>query len=414
MPAMIDFLFRALLSIAVGGLIGLERERGKKTPIVGMRTFALVSFLGFLVSFFSAESQQSWLVVGSGFAGVFILAILYYAFRVRYSYYARMSLGLTTTIVIPLAFFLGALIGWSRFLEAGVAAIACVYLLVEKKELREIGESITKQELLDLLTFIVIAFIIYPALPSNEVKLFGFWLNLQYFWFVVVVVSAISFAGHILAKHFRDKAVFYTAFLGGLVSSVATTAVFLKKTRDKSVLLAAITSAALASALSNAAVILLANPGFFQAALPVVAALTALYAAAAWWTLKFLRRGESIAVKRSAISLRFSVEFAAIFFIAYLAVSKLAASPGATVVFSFIGGLVSSTSVYAAVAYAFGSGALGLNAAVYSLVFASIGSLATKTALAALAVKDAGFTRDLALLFVLALAFGVTAAFLAY
>ena len=58
---MTDFVFLALLSIAVGGLIGLERERGKKEPILGMRTFALVSFLGFLLSFFAGSEQNGFL-----------------------------------------------------------------------------------------------------------------------------------------------------------------------------------------------------------------------------------------------------------------------------------------------------------------------------------------------------------------
>ncbi len=409
---MLDFIARSALSIAVGGLIGLERERGKKEPILGMRTFALLSFLGFLISYFASESPQAWLIVGSGFAGIFILAVLYYVFRVRQSYYARMSLGLTTTIVIPLAFFLGSLIGWGKFFEAGIAAIACVYLLVEKRELRELGETITKQELLDLLVFIVIAFIIYPQLPSGEINVFGFAFNAQYFWFIVVVVSAISFGGHILAKYYRDKAIFATAFLGGLASSVATTAVFLKKTRDERILVAAIASAALASTLSSIAVVLLANPLFFQTALPLAIGLTALYATAAWTALKALHKNESISIERRALSIRFSLEFAVLFFLVSLAIAKLSWSPGGTIAFAFIGGIVSSTSVYAAVAYAVSSHALDASTAVYALLFASLGSFTAKTVLASLALRNAKFRRKLALLLASALVVGTISAFL--
>jgi uncharacterized membrane protein (DUF4010 family) len=332
---------------------------------------------------------------------------------VRYSFYGKGSLGLTTTFVIPLAFFLGALIGRELFLEAGVATIACVYLLVEKKELREIGETITKQEMLDLLLFIVIAFIVYPQLPAGEVKIDGldFGLNLQYFWFIVVVVSAISFAGHALSKYYSKKAVFYTAFLGGFVSSIATTVVFLKKTRNERVLLAAITSAALASTLSDAAVIVLASPKFLFLAFPIIAALAALYAASAWLSLKSLRKDdEELTLGRRALSLRFSLQFAAVFFAVSLALGSLHSSPAGTIIFSFFGGLVSSISVYAAVAYAFGAGALSLRPALFAVLFASLGSLAMKTVLATLAVKERGFRRRLAALFVCALAAGVTAA----
>ncbi|MEM0475756.1 MAG: DUF4010 domain-containing protein, partial [Candidatus Norongarragalinales archaeon] len=354
-----------------------------------------------------------WVAVAVGFGGAFVLAIVYYYFRVHYSYYGRLSLGLTTTFVIPLAFFLGALVGVGRFLEAGLAAIACVYLLVEKKELRELGESMTKQELLDLLVFIVIAFIIYPNLPAGEVRVLWLGFNVQYFWLIVVVVSAISFAGHVLAKYYRDKAVFYTAFLGGLVSSLATTVLFLKKTRDKRVVFSAVVCAALASTISNAGVVLIANPFFFERVLPLALALSALYAATAWFSVKKLR-GETDAVKveRHALSLRFAIEFAFVFFFVSLVLANLATNPASAVTFAFFSGLVSSTSVWAAAAYAFGAGALPLRAALLAVAFASIGSLAAKTTLASLAVKNTGLRVRLAALLVLALAASVATAVL--
>ncbi len=411
--SILEFIALSALALAVGGLIGLERERGRKTPVLGTRTFALVSFLGFLLSYFTAPDPSGWLIIGTGFAGVFVLAALYYFFRVRYSYYGRMSLGLTTTFVIPLAFFLGTLIGRHLFLEAGVAAIACVYLLVEKKELRELGETLTKQELLDLLLFIVIAFIIYPQLPAREISVLGLGLNLQYFWFIVVLVSAISFAGHILAKYYRTKAVFYTAFLGGFVSSVATTAVFVKKTANEHVLFTAITAAALASTFSDSVVIALASVALLQTAFPIIAALAVLYAVTAWFSLRTLRWNEELTAERSALSLRFSLEFAIVFFVVSLVFGTLQHSPLGAIAFAFLGGLVSSISVYAAVAYAYSTGALPLQAALYSLAFASIGSITTKAVLVALSVKSRRFRRKLAGLIAVACFASIFAAFLA-
>ncbi|MFH0974121.1 MAG: MgtC/SapB family protein [Candidatus Micrarchaeota archaeon] len=409
----LEFIALSALALAVGGLIGLERERGRKTPVLGTRTFALVSFLGFLLSYFTAQNPLGWITVGTGFAGAFVLAALYYFFRVRYSYYGRMSLGLTTTFVIPLAFFLGTLIGRHLFLEAGVAAIACVYLLVEKKELRELGETLTKQELIDLLLFIVIAFIIYPQLPAREVSVLGLGLNLQYFWFIVVAVSAISFTGHLLAKYYKTKAVFYTAFLGGFVSSLATTAVFVKKTANERVLFTAITAAALASTLSNALVIALVSLTLLQTALPIIAAFAVLYAVTAWFSLKSLHWNEELALGQRALSLRFSLEFAIVFFVVSLAFGTLQQSPLGAVAFSFLSGLVSSTSVYAAVAYAYNTGTLSLQTALYSLAFASIGSVMMKAALAAFSVKSGRFRRKLAGLIAVACFASVFAAFLA-
>ncbi|PIT85497.1 hypothetical protein COU36_02895, partial [Candidatus Micrarchaeota archaeon CG10_big_fil_rev_8_21_14_0_10_59_7] len=198
-----DFVLKTLLALAAGGLIGLERERTRH-PLIGTRTLALASFLGMLLA---SIGDSSFLLSAIGLLGAFALAALYYYFKAMNMHEG----GLTTTLMIPFVYMIGVLFGTGLYTEAGIAAIVSTYLLVEKKEFRSLARTVSKEEIVDVLIFAIIAFIVYPQLPDAPLSVLGVSFSPKFFWTIVVVFSALSFAVHLISKYFHERALLYAS-----------------------------------------------------------------------------------------------------------------------------------------------------------------------------------------------------------
>ncbi|MFH0834980.1 MAG: DUF4010 domain-containing protein [Candidatus Micrarchaeota archaeon] len=366
-----DFLLKALLALAAGGLIGLERERTHH-PLIGTRTLALASFLGMLLA---EISDSSLLLPAIGLVGSFSLAALYY-------YFKAMSMhegGLTTTLMIPFVYLLGMLFGMGLYMEAGIAAIASTYLLVEKKEFHLLARTVSKEEIIDVLIFAIIAFIVYPQLPDAPMDAFGIPFNPKFFWTIIVVFSALSFAVHLIAKYFHERALLYASLASGFISSLAAVAVFAKKVKDKDVLFTVLLTASAGSMLSSAAVVLVASPLLLAQASVFIALSFVLFLAFAWRRLGSVKL--RVPVEREPLSLGMALEFAVIFLAVNLLLAWVSANyPGLVYVSALLGGLASSTSVYASVAYLFATGALTAKTAITCFFLGSLGSMCSKAA----------------------------------
>ncbi|PIT85330.1 hypothetical protein COU36_03905, partial [Candidatus Micrarchaeota archaeon CG10_big_fil_rev_8_21_14_0_10_59_7] len=104
-----------------------------------------------------------------------------------------------------------------------------------------------------------------------------------------------------------------------------------------------------------------------------------LFLAFAWKRLRSKRL--RIPVERKPLSLTMAFEFAAIFLVVNLLLGWVSGNyPGLVYVSALLGGLVSSTSVYASVAYLFATGALTAKAAVTCFFLGSLGSMCAKAA----------------------------------
>ncbi len=412
-----DFAVNVLLSLAAGGLIGLERERGFTKPVLGTRTFALTAFLGFMLSYFGRQLGFGLLFTVIGLAGVFALAAFYYNSRVRASYYAREAIGLTTTMMIPFTFFIGILIGYGFNLEAGIAAVASVYLLVERKEVHAFAKTISREEIIDLLIFAVIAFIIYPQLPPGEVTLFNLNFNLQYFWLIVVLVTSISFLSHFGLKYFHEKAVVYASFVGGVLSATATIVLFLKKHVGENVFFTVFAVSSAGALLADIVMLAAVNQNLLLAASSFLATQTIALLAVSYYYARRLREfKEVVPESKRFLSLKFVFEFAVIFFLVSVLVnagSGVRDWSGAGILFtSIIGGLVSQTSVFAAIAYQNSAGAVDTGTAALALFVSTISALASKTTLSALGLKKKAAAVSI-IIFALVTA-ATTAGFLAF
>jgi len=211
-----DFLFQIGVVIGIGLMIGLEREysiqRDNDEIFAGARTFPLVALLGFLSGMLT-DSISFWVLVTS-FAGVIALVTISYHALTK-----KNEIGATTEISFLITFILGVLVFAGKVQEAVTSAVLVTLLLSLKFQFKDLLGRFSKKDYLDLVKFVIIASVILPILPDSKFGPYGI-LNPKEIWFVIVLISGVSFAGFIVTKLIgTQKGILVTGFVGGFVSS---------------------------------------------------------------------------------------------------------------------------------------------------------------------------------------------------
>jgi uncharacterized membrane protein (DUF4010 family) len=227
----LNILQNFLIALALGALIGLEREyaRFKKRghDYAGIRTFPLIALFGAL-SAYLGELISPWvLIVGILLAG--ILVIVAYFMIVKGS---KTHFSATSEMAGFLTFFLGVLAYYNEIKFAIILAVAITIILYARSMLHHFAEKIKKQEMADTLKFAVIAFVILPLLPNQGYGPHEMF-NPYVIWLMVVFISGIGFAGYVLMKWFGEKGIELAGILGGLVSSTAVTSSFAARSKKE-------------------------------------------------------------------------------------------------------------------------------------------------------------------------------------
>ncbi len=221
-----QLLFRFGAAIAIGFVIGLQREfakRGKKRGIVaGERTFALIGLAGCLSAMVADELDSPF---------VFLGLVLLLGFYIAVSYFIdawRGHVGLTTEIAVVITMLVGALCFWGYLALAVALGIATTAILYLKIETDQLVSALTREDIFAALQFAVISAIILPVLPNRSFFQPPFdVLNPFKIWLMVVFISGISFLGYAAIKTVGARqGIGITGFLGGLVSSTAVTLSF--------------------------------------------------------------------------------------------------------------------------------------------------------------------------------------------
>jgi len=108
-----------------------------------------------------------------------------------------------------------------------------VLILAEiKKPLQDFSAQVGENEFLTLAKFIIIAFIVLPMLPDQEISAL-LPVSPYRIWLAVVVVSAVSYFSYLLRRYMFPKAgLILSGVLGGLYSSVVTTVILAKQSKE--------------------------------------------------------------------------------------------------------------------------------------------------------------------------------------
>lgn len=208
---------RFLVAIALGFLVGLEREsRGGSISArltAGVRTYTLISLFGFGCAWLYRLDIAFIIPVGIIVIGGMVLA----------SYLAKQksgAVGWTSEIAALLTFIVGVLSLVADIWIPMALGIFTTLLLSEKAGLEQYIEKLDKSEFLAVVKFLLVTVIILPALPDKDYTKYN--LNPYRIWQIVILISSIGFVGYFLMKKFGDKVgLWLSGLMGGIVSSTA-------------------------------------------------------------------------------------------------------------------------------------------------------------------------------------------------
>jgi uncharacterized membrane protein (DUF4010 family) len=225
----LDVLLHFLAAIALGALVGVERQRNlKEGDFAGIRTFTSIAFLGAISSFLYQRLDYQFILPASLLAISGLIIASYVSSSLK-GYY-----GLTAEISAILTFLLGFMVMFEDYRNyALVFGVLLTVLLSFKDVLHKFVEGAKDVEWKDTLKFALITFVILPILPK-EVNLGIFdqgsrfydlnIINPREIWMLVILVSGISFVGYFFIKSLGGKrGANLTGTVGGIVSSTAVT-----------------------------------------------------------------------------------------------------------------------------------------------------------------------------------------------
>ncbi len=223
-----DLIVRCLIGFAVGGLIGLERQkRMTEAEAIGVRSFGLHSLFGMIAAYsFTLTENPILLIYASAISAALVtIQIVYKIFR-------TMRKGLTTSIVFALSFVLGALVGFDK-IPAGDTLVGSneilamtisflVFLVLGfKEELANAVSGISKEEMISAVELGVLLLFLWPLIPVS-LPILGIEFPLFQTYILIVLLLAISFANYILVKKYKTRGPYFFGFFGGFANSEAT------------------------------------------------------------------------------------------------------------------------------------------------------------------------------------------------
>ncbi len=226
---MSSLAFRLLSALAIGLLIGAERERRKgegpsRSP-AGIRTFAIASLIGALALVIGPD----WLLA------VAVVAVAALA-TAAYAHSQQDDPGLTTEASLVVTVLLGGLAVRYPIVAAGMAVAVAVLLAAREPMHRFVRSVLSAEELSDALIFAAVVFIILPLVPDRFIGPYRA-INLHTIWLVVILMMTISAAGYIAVRLIGPRfGLPLAGFASGFVSSTATISAMGSRARQEPLL----------------------------------------------------------------------------------------------------------------------------------------------------------------------------------
>ncbi len=208
---------RFALALALGFLIGLERERSGATKqsriFAGVRTFTLVSLFGFACAWLHNLGLTAAVPVG-------LVAVAGMAALEYHAKQLENRVGWTTEAAVLLTYAIGVLALLGPPWVALALGIIGTLLLSEKSRIEGLVESLDNAEFLAVLKFLIVTALVLPVVPDKAFTVYA--INPHKLWWIVVMVSSVGFAGYFMIKKLGMRFGWWLSGLaGGIVSSTA-------------------------------------------------------------------------------------------------------------------------------------------------------------------------------------------------
>lgn len=378
-----SLVLRLLSALAIGLLIGAERERRKgegpsRSP-AGIRTFAIASLIGAVTLVIGNE----WLLAVAVVAVAALAAAAYFRSP-------QQDPGLTTETALILTVLLGGL-SVERPVIAAAVAVAVAVLLASRERIHHFVSSVlSENELNDALVFLALALVVLPVVPNRFVGPFRA-INPHTILVIVVLMMSISAVGYIAVRLMGPKFGLPIAGLAsGFVSSAATVGAMGSRARQEpKVARAAVAGAVLstvATIVQLAIVIAATNWKTLAAiAVPLAASGVAAVLYGALLTAKTLRsempattaRGHAFSLKTALI---FSASIAGMLF-ASAALNAWKGEHG-VIAAATVAGFADTHSPAVSIASLVSAGPLAANEAILPILAALTTNTITKAVLA--------------------------------
>ncbi|MBI1753253.1 MAG: MgtC/SapB family protein [Acidobacteria bacterium] len=241
-------LKEAVLAVAVGLMMGLERERsgfersqeGHEEPYhrresdqaaalhgsLGARTFALLTLLGWISVKVGGENPAMPIAVMA--LAALMIGLFYYET-------SSADRGLTTEIAALSAPLLGMLLTRDALLAVAVAVIVTL-LLLSKPWIRAWVPKLQREDLTASIQLLIVFAILLPLLPSRALDPWGVLSPRKVGW-MVALIAAVDFMGYALNRVLGSRrGAALTGLVGGLISSTVVTVTMSRQAREDATL----------------------------------------------------------------------------------------------------------------------------------------------------------------------------------
>ncbi|MDZ4171507.1 MAG: MgtC/SapB family protein [Methanobacteriaceae archaeon] len=407
-------ILKFVIALAIGALVGLERERKRKeTEFAGIRTFIFIALLGILSGYLSQPFPYFFLIA---FAGLSFLIGLSYWVITR----DNGDVGLTTELAALLTFSLGLMCYWGEgYKIAPILAIIITTFLALKPVLHTLARKISQKEMTSTLKFLIIAFVILPLLPNETM---GPWevFNPYQVWLMVVFISGISYIGYILIRFVGpERGLGLTGVLGGLVSSTAVVTAMATRVKESEFLMkAAVFATVVASSMMFLRVffeVLVINPSLISllAAPMIIMGVLGILLGVLVWRSSMVKEMDSRVRLENPFSLKpamiFGVLFVAVIFISNLA--NIYFGSRGVYIASIISGVADVDAITISMALLAQNGRISPVTAVTAITLASISNTIVKFGIA-LFLGTRSFAKNVGIIFAIIIVAGLIAIFL--
>lgn len=380
-----------LLSLALGLMVGIERERAfsaanRHLPF-GARTLTLIALSGTLAAHLGNNGVA---VVFAAFVAA--IAVAAYLRPMAGAHDA----GTTTDVAAVITFGLGWLAHGEPRLAAMLGVVVVAVLWLKPKIHAFAHEGLNDKEVNAALTFLVIALVVLPLLPNRPIDPWGI-ANPAKLWLLFVLIAGVGFAGYIAVRALGPaRGLAAAGFFAGFVSSTAATFSLSQRARTQEEFAVPFTTgivlANVASASSLALIVAVTDPGLFGSTVyllgaPIVIGAVGAVAAAKILALLDRKAPDAAFALSNPLELGPALAMAAAFAVvlAVAAVAERLFGANGVVVTAAIAGTYDAHAATLAAATLSAAGSIPPREALLAILVAFVVNMAVKLAIVAVA-----------------------------